>query len=98
MESIQNRGKTSGGGTGKGTLGSQLGKVFIMLVILILGAWWVVNMALDGQFAFAILFTLVIGAGLAAFWFKGLYPHRYGVPGVPSVVVFIVFPSVFTIY
>src|SRR5574344_255581 len=98
MESIQNRGKTSGGGTAKGTLGSQLGKVFIMLVILILGAWWVVNMALDGQFAFAILFTLVIGAGLAAFWFKGLYPHRYIFPGVAGMVIFIIFPLVYTIY
>ncbi|WP_406039626.1 maltose ABC transporter permease MalF [Succinimonas sp.] len=97
MESIKNGGKASGGGAAKGESGA-LRKILIMLPILLFGLWWVGSMLSDGQYAFAGLFAVVIGGGLAAFWFNRFYPHRYIFPGIASMIVFIIFPLVYTIY
>ncbi len=97
MESIKNGGKAAGGGV-KTAPGASIYKILIMLLILLLGVVWVGAMAADGQYAFAILFAIVIGGGVAAFWFKRFYPHRYIYPGVASMIVFIIFPLVYTIY
>ena len=97
MESIKNRGKASGGGASKGDSGA-LRKILIMAPIALFGLWWVCSMLADGQYAFAALFSVVIGGGLAAFWFKRFYPHRYIYPGIASMIIFIIFPLVYTVY
>lgn len=73
-------------------------KGLISAVVAAFAVWMVTSMFMHGQLAFAILFTIVIAAGLAVSWFKGLYPHRYIFPGVAGMVIFIIFPLVYTIY
>ncbi len=56
------------------------------------------SMFTHGQYAFAILFTILFAGGLLVCWFKGLYPHRYIFPSVAGMIMFIIFPLVYTIY
>ena len=93
MESINKR-----GGSSAISSGSMILKALILLVVFVLGSFFVVKMLVDGQYAFGILFAVVIAAGLLTFGLKHLYPHRYIFPGVAGMVVFIIFPLVYTIY
>ena len=93
MESINKR-----GGSSAISSSSMILKALILLVVFVLGSFFVVKMLVDGQYAFGILFAVVIAAGLLTFGLKHLYPHRYIFPGVAGMVVFIIFPLVYTIY
>lgn len=93
MESIK-----KGGNSSNGAPGFLVFKVLVSVLVACFGAWMIGSMVSHGQYAFAILFTVVIGSGLAVAWFKGLYPHRYIFPGVAGMVIFIIFPLVYTIY
>lgn len=96
MDSIAvgKRGKTSGGGAP----GLMILKVLISLTVLLFGVFMISSMFTHGQYAFAILFTIVIAGGLLVAWLKGLYPHRYIFHAVAGMVVFIIFPLVYTVY
>ena len=50
-------------------------KGLISAVVAAFAVWMVTSMFMHGQLAFAILFTIVIAAGLAVSWFKGLDLH-----------------------
>ena len=73
-------------------------KLLFLAVALVLGIVWVGKMIMDSQYAFAVLFAVIIGAGVLTFGLNKLYPHRYIFPGVAGMVVFIIFPLVYTIY
>ncbi|MGN1392672.1 MAG: maltose ABC transporter permease MalF [Succinivibrionaceae bacterium] len=93
MESMNTKVNTSGAKPG-----FQVFKILVSILVAAFGAWMIGSMVTNGQFAFAILFTIVIVAGLLVSWLKGLYPHRYIFPGVAGMVIFIIFPLVYTIY
>ncbi len=96
MEKLKN-GKSSNGASND-TQRIPWIRILAIAIFFILGAIWVTKMLLDGQLAFAILFFIVIAAGLLTFGLNKLYPHRYIFPGVAGMVVFIIFPLVYTIY
>ncbi len=98
MEFKKNKGATRNGASSTGSPSSLVLKALILLIVFVLGAVFVIGLARDGQYAFSILFAIVIIAGLLTFGMKGLYPHRYIFPGVAGMVVFIIFPLVYTIY
>ncbi len=97
MKSNNDRRNTAGGGS-HAKPGSYVAKVLVLIVILCLGLLFVGGMLADGQYAFAMLFAIIIGSGLLVFSNDKFYPHRYIFPGVAGMVIFIIFPLVYTIY
>lgn len=94
VSNVSKRGKTSGGGAP----GLLILKAIISIVVLMFGVWMISSMFTHGQYAFAFLFIIVIAGGLVVSWLKGLYPHRYIFPSVAGMIVFIIFPLVYTVY
>lgn len=91
---FEKRGKTSGGGAP----GLMILKGLLSAIVLLFGVFMISSMFTHGQYAFAILFTIVIAGGLLVTWMKGMYPHRYIFPSIAGMVVFIIFPLVYTVY
>ena len=68
-----------------------LGTLFALCLYLTLALY------AQQQFAFAILFLVVTSAALYVFSSPGSYAHRYIFPSVAGMVVFVVFPLVYTV-
>jgi maltose/maltodextrin transport system permease protein len=98
MNVKKTRGGAINGATSTSAPGITVVKGAILLATFILGCFFVGGLLLDGQYAFAMLFAIVITAGLLTFGLRSLYPHRYIFPGVAGMVIFIIFPLVYTIY
>ncbi|OZG75300.1 maltose ABC transporter permease MalF [Hahella sp. CCB-MM4] len=70
---------------------AALGATFLLALYLT-----VVLYAQD-QFAFAVLFLVVIGSALYIFSSNKAYAHRYIYPSIAGMVVFVIFPLIYTI-
>ncbi|HHQ4480969.1 maltose ABC transporter permease MalF [Aeromonas veronii] len=69
----------------------------IAALVAILNGYAAVMMYASGEWVFALLDLVVVSTGLYVFMNKKTYAHRYIFPGVAGMVVFIIFPLVYSI-
>ncbi len=60
--------------------------------------WFVAQLAADGEWILAILVAAVTLLINAAFLIEGLYPYQWFSPGLTLLILFILYPTIFTVY
>ena len=76
---------------------SRLLKWFILTLIGLVNGYAVVIMYAHGETSFAILTLVLTSLGLFIFGSKKTYAHRYIFPGVAGMILFILFPLIYTV-
>lgn len=72
-------------------------KTIILSAISLINGYAIILMYARGEFAFALLTLLLTAMGVYVFARKKTYAHRYIFPGVAGMILFIIFPLVYTI-
>ncbi|MCE2596148.1 maltose ABC transporter permease MalF [Motilimonas cestriensis] len=72
-------------------------KWFILALVSLIGGYAVVLMYAKGESSFALLTLILVTAGVIIFARKETYAHRYIYPGMAAVVLFIIFPLLYTV-
>jgi len=72
-------------------------KVMVLTAIALLNGYAVIMMYANGEYAFALLTLVVAGAGVYIFSTEKAYAHRYIFPGIAAMVIFIIFPLLYTV-
>ncbi|RKF19552.1 maltose ABC transporter permease MalF [Alginatibacterium sediminis] len=72
-------------------------KVLLIALVVVLNGYAIIAMYANGEFAFALLTLVIVASGVYVFTSKKTYAHRYIFPGIAGMVVFIIFPLVYTI-
>ena len=67
----------------------------LALVVLVFG-YAVILMYASGEYAFAILTLLVVTVGIYVYTSPRTYAHRYIFPGIAGMIVFVIFPLMYT--
>ena len=72
-------------------------KTLVLSAVTLLNGYAIVLMYARGEFAFALLTLLLASMGVYVFARKRTYAHRYIFPGVAGMILFIIFPLIYTI-
>ncbi len=72
-------------------------KTLVLSAITLLNGYAIVLMYARGEFAFALLTLVLASMGVYVFARKRTYAHRYIYPGVAGMILFIIFPLIYTI-
>lgn len=89
----------SADGTGRST--TPLGLVIRLLIVLavdLMGGWLAVNLFVNGAIPFAVVITLVALIASVILLRSSLYPMRWMVIGIALLLLFSIYPIVFTIF
>ncbi|BDU40581.1 maltose ABC transporter permease MalF [Vibrio nigripulchritudo] len=78
------------------TKGSAV-KWLTLLAVSLLNGYASVLMYAQGEFAFAILTVVLTALAIAIFGNRKAYAHRYIYPGIAGMILFIIFPLVYTV-
>ncbi len=81
--------------------GSLLTIVLRLIALAVIDAftiWFVAQLVPEGEVILAILVAAVALLINAAFLVEGMYPYRWFSPGLALLILFIVFPTIFTVY
>ena len=76
---------------------SRLLKWFILTLIGVVNGYAAVIMYAHGETSFAVLTLVLTSLGLFIFGSKKTYAHRYIFPGIAGMILFIIFPLVYTV-
>lgn len=72
-------------------------KTLVLSAVTLLNGYAIVLMYARGEFAFALLTLVLASMGVYVFARKRTYAHRYIYPGVAGMILFIIFPLIYTI-
>ncbi|HCH02160.1 MAG TPA: maltose ABC transporter permease MalF [Vibrio sp.] len=72
-------------------------KTLVLSAVTLLNGYAIVLMYARGEFAFALLTLVLASMGVYIFARKRTYAHRYIYPGVAGMILFIIFPLIYTI-
>ncbi|MBD1575941.1 maltose ABC transporter permease MalF [Vibrio sp. S11_S32] len=72
-------------------------KTAALSIVTLLNGYAIVLMYSRGEFAFALLTLVLASLGVYVFARKRTYAHRYIYPGVAGMILFIIFPLIYTI-
>lgn len=72
-------------------------KWFVLALVSLVAGYAVVLMYAQNETIFALLTLVIVASGVVIFAREDTYSHRYIYPGVAAIVVFIIFPLVYTI-
>ncbi|WP_153448978.1 maltose ABC transporter permease MalF [Vibrio algicola] len=72
-------------------------KTAALSTVTLLNGYAIVLMYSRGEFAFALLTLVLASLGVYVFARKRTYAHRYIYPGVAGMILFIIFPLIYTI-
>lgn len=72
-------------------------KTLVLSAVTLLNGYAIVLMYARGEFAFALLTLVLASIGVYIFARKRTYAHRYIYPGVAGMILFIIFPLIYTI-
>lgn len=72
-------------------------KMAVLSAVTLLNGYAIVLMYSRGEFAFALLTLILASMGVYVFARKRTYAHRYIYPGVAGMILFIIFPLIYTI-
>ncbi|WP_104402816.1 maltose ABC transporter permease MalF [Vibrio penaeicida] len=72
-------------------------KWLVLWGISLVNGYASILMYVQGEFAFAILTVVLTALAVAIFGNKKTYAHRYIYPGVAGMILFVVFPLVYTV-
>ncbi|MFT5880837.1 MAG: maltose/maltodextrin transport system permease protein [Moritella sp.] len=76
---------------------TRLLKWFILTLIGLVNGYAAVVMYARGETSFAVLTLVLTSLGLFIFGSKKTYAHRYIFPGIAGMILFIIFPLVYTV-
>lgn len=69
----------------------------ILSLVSVIAGYAIVLMYAKGESSFALLTLVLVTAGVIVFARKDTYAHRYIYPGIAAVVLFIIFPLLYTV-
>lgn len=72
-------------------------KALILAALILISGYFIILMYANGEYPFALLTLLVVALGIYVFTNPKTYAHRYIFPGVAGMVIFIIFPLIYTI-
>ncbi|WP_026972775.1 maltose ABC transporter permease MalF [Aliagarivorans marinus] len=72
-------------------------KLLLITAIVALNGYAIIMMYASGEYAFALLNLVIVASGVYVFTSKRAYAHRYIYPGMAGMVMFIIFPLLYTV-
>lgn len=72
-------------------------KWIVLTLISLLAGYAIILMYAHNEIIFALLTLVVVASGVVIFAREDTYSHRYVYPGIAAMVVFIIFPLMYTI-
>jgi len=72
-------------------------KWIVLTLVSLMAGYAIVLMYAQNETAFALLTLVIVASGVVIFAREDTYSHRYVYPGIAAMVVFIIFPLVYTI-
>lgn len=72
-------------------------KFFVLTLIGLANGYASIIMYMNGEFSFAMLTVIVTSLGLYFFGSNKTYAHRYIYPGIAGMIIFVLFPLLYTV-
>lgn len=69
----------------------------VLTLISLVAGYAIILMYVQNETAFALLTLVLVSSGVVVFARKDTYSHRYIYPGIAAMVLFIIFPLIYTI-